>query len=643
MERLGVHELILLFDTSVSMAGSDPGLLAPDALMQMVGSLPSSWHMGLVAFDTEIVTSLAPAANMHGQINTALGNISYAGEANFAAGLQHATDLFSEDALSRTLILMTNAQLPTDGLLPEEMGTHIIESDIRLHTILVGSNFDIFHREELSVLTRETGGILFENVPPEGLASVAIGLIFHQGAFHVAAKLVDAVEQGNGRRTISIDLPTQGLNAVKILMLSMHGIQEIYVGDVQADIQYGQIFTTVTIPDPRGERLEVEITAPDVREVFVMFEWDLQIMAEWDTGNAARIWLENRAGQNVLFDPVFAENISSLFVMIDGFYTDWLPLEDGYLMWRLESGERMPQKIQVFFDELAINLSTQEGSRLPALFVEAGVEKSQSGGLLTMRNAYLAICALGVLALAFLIYIRFVRRAKVRTAPVPVADTKVPPTTVDEPIFEPAAAAVLKTPIAPKPAKAPVEEPEIGADIVLKTPIAATPAPKPAATRPVAQPAVERPAVKPAAAASTAKAQPTRSAAAMVMQSVGGSFTFAGKIDVYVNKITTGKSNTTLAYRLIRIRGKRKHSLQALISKNQIKQYFPGIERIHFAVNAQGALEVTHSLDRAIMIGEHSLIRGHNHVWGYGEKLSIPCEKGERELVVSPTFMYRPN
>ena len=656
-DTAGAHELILLFDTSASMAQSDPANMAPDAFGQIMYSLPSFWHIGLVAFDTEITSSIAPAANMREQINTALGNTSYSGQANIDTGLQYATQLFSENALSRTLILMTNAQLSENGHLSEDISAQVMESNVRLHTILLGSNFDIFQREEISQLTENTGGVLFENVPPEGLASVAIALVFHQNAFFVAATLVDTAEGDDGNRSLSIDLPVQGLSSVQILMLSLHGVREVNVeGGFPVDIQYGEIFTTAAIRNPQGQTLELEIVAPDVREVFVFFEWDLQIMAEWSDSSTARIWLENTAGQNVLLDPIFAD-ISSISVLIDGTYTNWLPLESGYLTWQLGAGERIPRTMQVFLDEFSIHLANQEGNNLPVSFVGTGTVIDGIAGLLTMRNAYIAICAFAVLALILLIYIRFARRAKMRAKPA--VDTKLPPTTMDKPVPEPVAA-VMKTPIAPTAAKPPVQAPEIGADIVLKTPIVPTAAPKPAATapaaqptvaeRPVRKPAAERPIVKPqaipvkpqATRPTTAQPQPARSAATMVKKSVGGTFAFSGKVDVYVNKITTGKSDTTLAYRLIRMRGKRKHSLQAIISKNQIKQHFPSIDRIYFAVNAQGALEVTHDLDRAIMIGEHALIKGHNHVWEYGEKLNIPCEKGERELVVSPTFMYRP-
>jgi len=71
-------ELIVLLDISNALGWNDPETLAPDALKQLVGSLPSHWNIGLVTFHADVVDAIAPSLNTRAEISAVLDGIVYA-------------------------------------------------------------------------------------------------------------------------------------------------------------------------------------------------------------------------------------------------------------------------------------------------------------------------------------------------------------------------------------------------------------------------------------------------------------------------------------------------------------------------------------------------------------------------------------
>ena len=186
----GIHELIILFDNSVSMNWNDPAFLAPDVLTQILDSLPAHWCIGLVTFNADVVDFVPPAAGTRPLIRTILERTRYINFTNAGAGLLQAIELFSDNAHSRTIIFMTDGEMvvhPTKDageyitedveILIAQAIARVIASDIQVHTIAVGGGFEGYH-EAIINFASATGGYLFRDIPSANLSEIASVLVF---------------------------------------------------------------------------------------------------------------------------------------------------------------------------------------------------------------------------------------------------------------------------------------------------------------------------------------------------------------------------------------------------------------------------------------------------------------------------------
>jgi len=307
------HEVIILFDISTSMHENDPEFLAPDAMRQVISSLPSYWHIGIVTFNSDVVDAVPPQADSRESVLAVIDTIWYRLWTNSGAGMRRTVELFSEDALSRTIIYVTDgemAALPTyqatveATALAEEMMAQIIDSDITVHTISVGYGFERLH-DGIMDFAPATGGYLFRDLISDEISDAAAALTFD--ALGAARHQIGAAKLTYSTGRFKIQLPNAKLDSVKVLIESESPIEDIVVnGSADSiEIQTGQRFTTVELLNPTDKNISIEFIARGSSNASIIAEWDLQLMADIADDGSVKLWLSDNAENNVLADPFF--------------------------------------------------------------------------------------------------------------------------------------------------------------------------------------------------------------------------------------------------------------------------------------------------------------------------------------------------
>ena len=350
-------ELIIIFDTSTSMGWNDTEFLAPDALRQLVASLPSSYHVGLVSFNIDVVEAIAPGANSRPDILAALDRVAYTNFTNSGSGLFRAMELFSDHASSRTIVFMTDgekANMPTSAQTEAafyQADTAIgllTASEITVHTIAVGTDFDQVDPSILN-LAPASGGYLFENVTSAKLSDTVSSLAFD--ALGVSNSLVGAAQVEGSTGTFTVRIPTAGPDLARVLITGESAIDHIVASATGSDvvIQTGERFAVVDVFEPTEQMLHIEFTTMGTSQAELILEWDLVLQAT--PSEPLRFWLSNSAGENVLHDPFFDSRVIPLTV--DGADVQ-LRAEDGYLHW--PEGDAYPEHVRANLEYFGINI-----------------------------------------------------------------------------------------------------------------------------------------------------------------------------------------------------------------------------------------------------------------------------------------------
>ena len=250
---LGSDEVVILFDISTSMSWYDTGFLAPNALQQLVQTLPAHWHVGLVTFDTDVVDVVAPSANSRPIIHAILDDVQYNNWTNSGAGIFQAMELFSENALSRTIVFVTDgekANMPNNAAtiaateLAEDAIALLVASDIIVHSIVIEYAFDIRH-EAIMNLSANTGGMLFEGVSSEELSNTAFQLL--SDALSVAGTVVGRTQATDQLSNLIISLPA--VDRAQVLLKAEAEIENISVSGTGRSVEIinGSRFAVIDI------------------------------------------------------------------------------------------------------------------------------------------------------------------------------------------------------------------------------------------------------------------------------------------------------------------------------------------------------------------------------------------------------------
>jgi len=628
--RLQTHEVVLLFDTGTSMSWNDPAFLGPDALRQITSSLPSDWCVGLVTFNAHVVEVVPPGRDTRAAIHAALEDISYVDFSNPGVGLLQAAELFSDHALSRTIIFLTDGQNGPETKADAPEGTadlteqaiaQIEESDIRVHMIVIGNNIE--NALPILGLVQTPGVVLLRDIQSEDLSGSAAMLTF--GAMGIARSPQMRGDAGS----FSVRLPVIGLDSASVLIMAESEITDIVVTDDigQVNVQTGQRFALIEILNPTSQAFNITFAAYGNSSADMIAEWDLQLMSAVEGEGLRRFWLAERTGENAFINPFFARSVFPISINGDPVY---LCDESRYftsdaseaevfqvLQTRLgEFGVNLPESIEIPVSELQPPYP-DNGSEIddPSSDNGAGLIDPPSGdgaepGFIP-RIAQIGIgIGLMLLAIIILIYLLVSRRKRAASSARPQ---------IDERDLE-----VAET-------TDPVSAPQVN-----ETKRAAAPA-----VTPVAAPS---PAIPPAVVTAPVVVAPVPVAAQATAPADEGTFIFARKLDLYVIIGTIDDYTEDMSSRLFRfprLGGKRQQSLQSILKKCQISNTFPGSDRIYFTADEQGALQIVNDSNCTVLVGSDVLAEKQPYTLLRREKVRIRDVYGTSELVISPRFLYR--
>ena len=600
LRSYGAHEVVLLFDTSSAMGLIDPEFLAPDALRQIKGSLPSYWHVGLVTFSSDIVDVVPPGtADTRAEINAVLRNINYTASANHGAGLLRATELFSENAISRTIIFLSgNHAAESDMQLTEQAVAQIIANDIQMHMIAVGNSIENFC-EVILALPQATGGRMFLHIPADRLNQAAYSLTFD--VFDIAR--TPLTRNSAGRFTAH--LPAEGIDFARILITTEAELDNLVVSveSYCVTIQTGQRFAVIEILDPLSQTIDIEFTYAGNSSAYLILEWDLQLMTVTGNDGLPRYWFVDWSGQNVFFNPFFSEAFFPLY--LDG--TELRPCsETGHLVWDIGPEDAL-SILRSHFWHFGINLPVS--AELPPRYIAPPpvVPDDENVGM-----RLLSLIALIVAVVAIIVLIILGRSDKKQDEDASEEpDAFAPP---DEPAVQDAPVAATTA-----PPTEPAPEPAVSAAVPAPEPVApAEPEPAPAA--PAAPVAPVAPVVVPVVSDDNAK--------------------FAGTLDLYVaihsdNPIS---SPTPKKFRLSRRGEKQEALLQDILKKCKFSNAFPGSDKICFSADEQGALQIINGTGCKVLVGTDMLAEEQRYTLQQGEIVHVRDRYGASELVISPNF-----
>jgi len=363
--ELEAHEVIILFDISTSMGWNDTGFLAPDALRQIVSTLPSHWHVGLVTFHAEVADIVPPGVGTRGEIHEILSETGYTDWTNSGVGFAQAMALFSERALSRTIIYMTDgemAMMPTEAataeavVLAEAMVQEITVSGIRVHTIAVGQDFPNVHPDIMG-LASATGGYLFQDVLSEALHDTARELVFD--VLGVARNQVGAARmEDSGRGSFTVRLPATGIDSATVLITAESAVENIVVSGSgsSVEIETGQRFAIVKIVRPVDRVFQIDFTASGASSANLMLTWDLELMVEGVQFAPFQLWLADQSGENVLASTFFDGRFLPVS-MPDMNVEMRVRIDHGYLYLDGQDfdGDKLGLRVQVDLEPFGIN------------------------------------------------------------------------------------------------------------------------------------------------------------------------------------------------------------------------------------------------------------------------------------------------
>lgn len=262
-----VHEIIFVLDISNSMNDNDGEFLAPDALKQIAESLPSSWKTGVITYNglvVEPVDLTDQAQSLFGNLN----QVKYNGYTNTGAAINKAVTMFSENAKSCQIILLTDGEIamPEDSQTLEaieRMNTAVEKAaaaEIPIHTIGLGSNFQSYD-ESVKQCSERTGGRLLEVPNASDLSVAAEQLVFE--TLGVRRISVGAAEMSGSSGTYHTKLPISDVIQAKILITSGAPVSDISVsceGSEIAGITPGKRFAAVTVKQPGSDEISVTYT-----------------------------------------------------------------------------------------------------------------------------------------------------------------------------------------------------------------------------------------------------------------------------------------------------------------------------------------------------------------------------------------------
>lgn len=285
-ETSDVHEVVFVLDTSGSMKDNDSELLAPDSLKLLASSLPSNSKIGAVTYNSQVVDAAALTDNAE-TIVAMLTGVSYNGYTNTGAGLMHAMKLFSDDAASKSIVLLTDGEI--DMWTPQETQTanntlnHAIEqassAGVKIHTIRLGNSFEV-GANSIRRCAEETGGQVYEAPSATELSQMADRLLSESLGINKA--IAGAAQMTGSSGKYAIQLPFSGLTAAKVLIISDSAVEDVVVSGAAQNVQIltGKRFAVVSLAHPSEKDITIEFASTGANSAQLILDWDVSLQAQ---------------------------------------------------------------------------------------------------------------------------------------------------------------------------------------------------------------------------------------------------------------------------------------------------------------------------------------------------------------------------
>ena len=554
-----VHELIFVLDISSSMNDNDSAFLAPDSLKQIAESLPSDWQTGLITYNGLVVESTELTDQVQSFYNK-LDQVKYTGYTNTGTAISQAVAMFSENAKSRQIILLSDGEIamPEDSQTQEaiaRMNTAVESagsSGIPIHTIGLGNAFQTYD-DSVKQCSERTGGRLIEVPNASGLSTAVDQLVTE--TLGIRRISIGAAKMSGNSGTYHAKLPITDASQAKILILSGSPVSDVSVsceGSEIAGITPGKRFASVRIKQPASDEISVTYTTTGSSTAWLIVDCDtpaLQVDVTYDDkripGNSPiseddppevgyiyersaklSIALLNQAGDNLLLNPEFSDRVYPIQIGEEAFELD---VTDGYLIHSIPVAQNETVTVSTMLDQFPFNmpeydLQTEiqlEGP--PPVPVLAPVEEQEPEGV----SLWVLIGTLVFLVLAIIFIILIFRRRekkKDEKSHVPLFDSK---------------------------------------------------------------------------------------------------FEFTGKLNIYVTKTNDDDDIPPLTFDLFRLNKKKEISVKDMMDKCEIAMGFPGTDNITFVAGRNGALQIVNDSDCTILIGRDILNKKRSHQMEYGENIHI--------------------
>jgi len=577
----GHHEVIVILDMTSSMGWDgqdireDGIFLAPDSLRQFVAVLPSFWHIGLVTFNSEVVSVVPPGEDSRLAIDDVLRSAYYSRSTNTGAALLQAVDLFSENALSRSIVFLTDGRVlhiparytwitlsEAEELLDTAI-TQIVDYEIPVHILMIGNRFgnDIHFVNPANNLPELTGGELLLAPNVNELNEHISDLMF--GRFGVNSQSVGIGSfSPDVRGSFTIPLPDVSIGIARVLITSESPVVDISVSGIaeNINIQQGRRFAAIEIVNPSDQIFNVEfatsgrVNAELVLEWLIYHEYNItyldsrqhrtgvvdnsQVTIEYISRTAqVRFTLVDDEGENLLHHPYF--NGQTLPLYVDGIQTQG-QIVYGYILWETDLThitENRFHNIRLYLDSFEMNI--------PNRFVEFVMELEAPPPPISISPDFdprILIATILVLLL-IIVSLLFALHSKPRKSGKKITPKPLPTPTVHE-----------------------------------------------------------------------------------------GNFEFTGKLNLYITNTPNDLDIRPQVFDLFRLGGKREVTLQTILDKCNITEGFSGSNGIRFIASSNGKIQVTHNSGCTVLVGQEILRVNQKHALSYGMKLHITFEDEVSEM-----------
>lgn len=364
------EEIIFLLDVSNSMNETDRARLVPDAVKQMLYSLPSNFDAGFITYGSELQT-VCELGQDREQLRRAIDQVIYAGYTNAGAGLEKAVHSFSDGRETRkTVVLLSDGEITLEG----EQATReslqrysqaAREAASQGTRIIVVSLGDRGSAPQANIYNTGDGVIkIYEAASMEQLSGVAKKIVFEDLGVRKTSVSVGEVKGGK----LKVQMPTVNLTSARVLITSVARLENIAANynAKAAEIIAGERFAAVRIDQPQLKEAEVyfdanggEIRADLIPEMEAIVQVEVLYPGSANTSEdkvALVHLIPVRADDPsvLLFDDPYFEN-KGVRLTVDGTPTA-AKLEAGVIRVPISAEKPRAVDITVDFSELGVNV-----------------------------------------------------------------------------------------------------------------------------------------------------------------------------------------------------------------------------------------------------------------------------------------------